>query len=344
MSLPPRKFLAPGLVTLGILIATGFAWMTGQTDPSTGASNAAASDRNQRISEASPLSVQFSVPMDEQSVKEHMVIEPKIEGTVEWSNHQTMVFQPASPLSRSGTYTLTIAPEAVRRDKAVLGKSIVMRYFVAGPPRVSQQLPPQEEAGVALDQRVTLVFDRPVVALTTLSQRQNQFTDWPVTIAPPIEGTWKWLSTTTAEFSPKKGFSPATIYRVNVPAGIKTVNGEVTTEDQSWSFTTQKPQIQRTTPPDGFQSSSPKTDIVLEFNLSMDLESAKSHILLVRAVKKDLSDEALGAMRGTSPDPAIATLVPVTLSYGTKEENGKKNHRKTRKRALSQCPVRPRCR
>jgi uncharacterized protein YfaS (alpha-2-macroglobulin family) len=324
--LPPQKFLIPGLVTLAILVAGIVAWRSGPMSPAASNSGGAMGERAVRIAEDSPLMVLFPVPMDEKSVEENIAIEPELEGGMEWTDRQSLAFHPSSPLSRSGTYTLTVAPEAMRRDKAVLGRAITVRYFVAGPPRVQQQLPPPEYETADLHQTIMIVFDRPMVALTTISQRGVQLADWPVKITPAISGTWKWLSTTTAEFSPKNGLAPAMKYTVEVPAGIKTINGEVTTEDFSWSFTTQGPKLMESVPISGVRSISPKEAIILTFNQDIDLESAKAHIALVAAKKPGVieKDEQMTAMQQMTPDPAIVSSVPVKVAYGTSEVNGKK--------------------
>lgn len=319
-----RKFLAPGLALATILIAGVFAWQRTETSPGGTATASTQGDRHQRIDTGSPLMVRFSAPMDEESVATYLTIDPPVEGVVEWKDKQTLSFHPSAPLSLSGTYTLTVSPEAQRRDRAVLGTSIVIKYFVAGPPKVTQQIPPPSSDMVSPNQPVTIVFDRPVVALTTISQRSSQFAEWPVTVTPALEGTWKWLSTTTAEFTPKNGFAAGTEYRVAVPAGIKTITDEKTAEDFSWSFMTRRPKMLRSEPYDGLTNASPKTEIVLHFNQDIDLASADTHMQLIRSESGKQSTEELAAMRDTSPDPSMATMLPRKVVYGMMDTNGKK--------------------
>ena len=322
--LSPKQYIAPGLALLTILIAGIFAWQQGTT-PSSGvaASQGTPGQRHQRIATESPLSIHFASPMDEDSVAEHITIDPPVEGEAQWKDAQTMLFQPSAALTLSGTYTVTVDPQAERRDRAVLGESVVIRYFVAGSPAVVQQIPPPGSDTVSPNQPVTIVFDRPMVPLTTISERGMQLAEWPVTVTPPLEGTWKWLSTTTAEFAPRKGFAPGTEYRVSVPAGIGSVQGEKTTQDFSWTFSTRRPKWVRSEPPMDYMSASPKAEMVITFNQDIDLESAKQHILLVRSEVGRLQEAQLAAMRDASPDPKIATIVPAKIVYGKKEVDGK---------------------
>ena len=323
--LSPKQYIAPGLALLTILIAGVFAWQQGSTPSSDGAAAAQGTpgQRHQRIAAESPLTIHFASPMNEDSVAQHITIDPPLEGEAQWKDSQTMLFQPSAALALSGTYTVTVDPQAERRDRAVLGQSVVIRYFVAGPPAVVQKIPPPGSDTVAPNQPVTIVFDRPMVPLTTISERGMQLAEWPVTITPALEGTWKWLSTTTAEFAPRKGFAPGTQYRVSVPAGIASAQGEKTTQDFSWKFSTQRPKWIRAEPSEGYASASPKVEIVLTFNQNIDLESAKSHVTLVRSETGRLEETQLATMRDSTPDPKIAAVVPVKVVYGKKEVNGK---------------------
>lgn len=321
-----KQFAVLGAVVTMIFVASLFALRMGTvpmhgTPPTTALSGA----RHERIAEEGILEVHLPFAMDEESVEEHLTVTPKIEGGIEWKDAQTLAFRPSSPLTQSGTYTVTVAPEALRKNRAVLGRPVVVSYFVAGAPNVSQRIPPPESQDVGVDQEITVVFDRPMVALTTLSEREGQMKDMPLSLHPPIDGTWKWISTTTLQFQTKQSFAPGTKYQVNVPAGIPTLSGETTKEDFSWSFTTPLPFVVQSEPFSGFTSASQKTQIVLTFNQDVDLGSVEHHTQLVQAVGgKALPDTELEAMRDASPSPDVATTLQKKCVYGTKDIDGKK--------------------
>lgn len=324
-TLSPKQYIAPVLAFITILIAGLFAWQ--RTDIAPAGENAAASapgERHQRIDATSPLTVRFPAPMNEESVAQELTIDPPVEGTMKWKDKQTLIFQPDSPLAMSGTYTLTVDATAERRDHAVLGSSVVVRYFVAGPPHIVEHLPRSASEKFPALQPLTIVFDRPMVALTTLSERTRQFQEWPVTIEPPLQGAWRWLSTTTAEFTPKNGFAHGTVYHVRVGAGIPSATGEKTKEEFAWSFTTLRPRMLRISPDNDYDMVSPDADIVLEFNQEIDLGSAKQHVRLYKSSSGSLDNTTLEAMRDASPDASVAVPVPYKIAYGTKEEEGKK--------------------
>lgn len=325
-----KKYLGIGGAVLGVLVIGGLIWWYGPHISFTGAAASQPTNRYQRIAETTPLVVKFAVPMDEASVLEHTTVDPVTEGTWEWKDKQTLAFHASAPLTMSGTYTVRVAPEAMRRDKAVLGSETVVRYFVAGPPQVSQVLPPRDFDAISADRPITIVFDRPMTALTTISERGNQFTDWPVTIEPKVEGTWKWISTTTAEFTPKNGLARATKYHVSVPVGITSVNEEKTAKDYSWDFTTALARVLTTEPESGYTSASPKIEYVLHFNQEVDLSSveqqAKFYLLTQNAQP---STELLQSMQTASVPQEVAQAIGVKASYGTVEEDGVKYTDKT---------------
>jgi hypothetical protein len=84
-TLTPKQYLAPGLALLTILIAGIFAWQRTDTSPAgEAAATSAPGDRHQRIDTTSPLTVRFPVPMNVESVDQHVWIEPQLEGTGEF--------------------------------------------------------------------------------------------------------------------------------------------------------------------------------------------------------------------------------------------------------------------
>ncbi len=207
----------------------------------------------------------------------------------------------------------------------MLGKETVMQYFVAGPPQVSKVLPPQEYANVTPDRDITIIFDRPMVALTTISERANQLKGWNVSIEPKVDGTWKWISTTTAEFTPSKGLKAATKYRVNVPAGIETLNGEKTEQDYGWDFSTALARVLNTEMRYGFDRMPSTLDYTMHFNQEVDLNSVEQHAKLFDLTKNEPPKaEEIKSVIGTSVSPDLAQLIPVKAKYGIIEEDGTK--------------------
>jgi hypothetical protein len=330
MTALPKFFKSPlvlsGLVVLAALAVSVGLWKA--LSPSQSGGETAMfrqSAQYQRIAETSPLTVQFPVPMREESVQQQLTVEPVIEGTTEWVDTRTVAFRPAAPLVMSGTYTVRIGEEAQRRDGAVLGSVVTAKFIVAGAPRVSQAIPPPMTDTVRPSQPITIVFDRPMVALTVLSERAAQFASWPVAITPEVDGEWRWLSTTTAEFTPDGELAPGTQYNVSVPVGIASAAGEKTTEDFSWSFTTQRPDVESSEPTYGFEGAGPKTEVVLQFNQEIDLQSVMANTQFLRSANGSrFEDDVLASARESMLSADIAVPVPYKAVYGQREEGGVK--------------------
>ncbi len=47
----------------------------------------------------------------------------------------------------------------------------------------------------------------------------------PIAVAPPIQGTWRWLDARTLSFTPSRGFGPATTYEVELFAAFRSSRG-----------------------------------------------------------------------------------------------------------------------
>jgi alpha-2-macroglobulin len=96
---------------------------------------------------------------------------------------------------------------------------------------------------------VSVTFNQPMVALTTLEQLAEAAV--PVSITPPLPGTWNWLGvqTLTFDYTGESDRLPmATEYRVEIPAGTTSLSGGTLAETVSWTFRTPPPQVQLLTP------------------------------------------------------------------------------------------------
>lgn len=92
---------------------------------------------------------------------------------------------------------------------------------------------PEGEVPLAPDLNVS--FSQPMVAVTSQEEAAKTV---PVELTPQVEGRWRWLGTKTVMFDTAKRFPMATKFTARVPAGTKSVNGQVLQKDVSWTFTT----------------------------------------------------------------------------------------------------------
>ena len=122
------------------------------------------------------------------------------------------------------------------------------------PPPASTLLPPTSndagkdltvlrympEGEVPLAPELSVTFSQPMVAVT--SQTDAAATT-PVKITPQPKGAWRWIGTRTILFDPSVRFPQATTYKVEIPAGTKSVNGGVLKAPVAFSFETPAPKV-----------------------------------------------------------------------------------------------------
>lgn len=111
-----------------------------------------------------------------------------------------------------------------------------------------------------LDQTVIVSFAKPMVPLTTLDSQA----ECPLLISPSADGSCRWISTQTVEFTPKK-WSPATEYIVNVVW---------TEENYTWSFST--PLLQRSVS----SNETLRDGIVLMFNFPIKDNQLEKYLVV----------------------------------------------------------------
>ena len=77
---------------------------------------------------------------------------------------------------------------------------------------------PVEGSETSEDSEITIVFNRPMVALTTLSELETK--DIPVEITPKTEGKFRWITTRNLQFIPKERLQRASEYTVKIKKGL----------------------------------------------------------------------------------------------------------------------------
>jgi hypothetical protein len=82
--------------------------------------------------------------------------------------------------------------------------------------------------------RPAITFSRPVRALG----RQGPDTAPPASIAPAVDGRWRWLGSTTVTFEPAEPLPLATAFTVTVPAGLTALDGAQLKAPYTYSFET----------------------------------------------------------------------------------------------------------
>jgi len=260
----------------------------------------------QKVSAQSDLRISFPEAMDTASVEKSLVIPSDLTGDIRWEGND-LVFHPTTTLERGSKYVFHLKRDAARAGGDALGQDFDFTFVISGAPSVSARFPAPNSKEVATDAGITLVFDRPLVPLAQLQGEasQQRMPNWPVTISPPLNGKWRWLSSMSVSFVADEPLKEATEYTIAVPIGISTVAKEKTEEEFSWKFETKRPAVLQTSPDQGSSLAGPDTPIILTFNQPIDLSNAASHIQI-------------------STTPAPGKIIPIRdIRYGSTRENGK---------------------
>jgi uncharacterized protein YfaS (alpha-2-macroglobulin family) len=221
-----------------------------------------------------PIELTFDEPMDQASVEAAFTISPTVVGRFDWPDGQTLAFTPAGGLDRGVRYQVAVAPTAENTEGKPLEQAVAFAFSTVGYLQVSEVMPAAGSDELDPDMTVTVVFDRPVVPLSSIGQ-QAGLPD-PLTFMPPVTGTGQWLNTSIYLFTPDQGFLPATHYKARVAAGLTDISGGVLEDDYTWEFTTIRPAVLALEPTDGFQYVGPTDVISVTFNQPMDHASVQA--------------------------------------------------------------------
>ncbi len=239
--------------------------------------------------------------------------------------------EPIPPPRTGETIKQSFPPEETAAPPAVeSGPLEVLRY--------------SPEGEIPIAPFISITFNQPMVALTTLSELSAG--QVPAQIEPPLSGTWRWLGTKTLNFQYDSTLidrlPKATNFRVTVPAGTKSATGGVLAKAVEWTFSTPPPKIVSSYPDENTpQSRNPL--FFIRFDQRIDAAAVLGHIRVsaggrspalelvsadeIKADKKlsYLLDNVLEgrwlAFRAQETLPA-ATQVTVTVPSGTPSAEG----------------------
>ncbi len=249
------------------------------------------------VSNNAPLSLNFSQPMKIDTVESNFSIEPSMKGVFEWTDSKTLTFTPDTDFKIDDEYKVIIGAGAMSQYMKRFGVDLTIHFRVSGSPLIRFISPYLEEAAVEsevelipaedlsgfvedvklpeqvlvipTDQRVTVMFDRPMRALTTLEESKQDFPE--LKIDPPVKGKYKWVGTTAFQYIPDE-WTPSTTYTLTLPAGIASLDGGKTEEDKVWSLSTEAPSVVSSFPYEASDTFKVDEAIRLTFNQPMELD------------------------------------------------------------------------
>lgn len=130
---------------------------------------------------------------------------------------------------------------------------------------------PLEGTESSEDTEITIVFNRPMVFLTSLEKQEEK--NLPIEIIPKTEGRFKWITTNTLQFIPKETLVPASNYQVRINSGFVSVDG-LPVQGKTLRFTTRQLRYKTATEGD-INYNQP---VLIQFNQPVDLKKTLPNI------------------------------------------------------------------
>lgn len=231
-------------------------------------------DRGEEQPVTSPVVLKFNQAMDRASVESAFKVAPALPGELHWDDDKTVRFVPSGEgFQRDADYQVSVSESAKAQNGLALQLPINFRFKAVGFLEVSQVLPQKDTQDVAPDSVITVMFNRPVVPLVSVSDQGKL--PKPLELDPPATGRGEWLNTSIYVFRPE-ALTPGTVYTAKVAAGLQDVSGAVLQKDYTWSFSVQPPQVAKTLPTDRQTMVGLTTPISVTFNQPMDHASAEA--------------------------------------------------------------------
>ena len=164
-----------------------------------------------------------------------------VTGDITWPSADTLIFTPAEPLTPEITYQATLSTDAASSENLTMADSFTLDISVASDLMITQVFPADGTLEVENNAVITVIFNRPVVALMTVEDQANL--PQPVQFSPEIPGQGEWLNTSVYVFHPSEALLSATTYTAQVPAGLTDTIGSELAAAYRWQFTSVAPTI-----------------------------------------------------------------------------------------------------
>ncbi|MCJ7677085.1 MAG: Ig-like domain-containing protein, partial [Anaerolineales bacterium] len=227
---------------------------------------------------AGPLTLYFDQPMERTSVEAALSVDPFFDSSLTWVDDTTLQLSPVSPLPRDTVYRVTLAASARSAAGLVLAEAVVLNLRTAAPLRVVQVVPDPDTVEVDPGVPLTIVFNRPVVALQAEGAQPA-----PLSLDPAVDGTGEWLDTGIYVFRPAGPLPGGTRFTARVDGGLQDLTGAALDDAYTWSFETAMPRVTSAEPVYDGRPTPLDVPVRIAFNQAMDRTSVERAFALTGA-------------------------------------------------------------
>jgi hypothetical protein len=231
----------------------------------------------QELALDSSITLYFDRPLDCNTVQDAFRIRPAIEGSLACDG-ASLTFTPNTAFDRANTYVVLLDTKIRAADGAQLLQEIQYQVDTVGFVQISETFPSPDSEGIELDITLTIIFNRPIVPLTLLEERDTLPS--PITISPSVAGQGEWLNTSIYVFKPDENLQAAAYYTVTVESGLSSVDGAILPDDYVFNFYTQLPSIVEFSPTENQYNVSLDTSLQVRFNQVMKQTVVEKYFFL----------------------------------------------------------------
>src|SRR3989338_4102196 len=275
----PQKqwMIAVGIILLFIAAALVIQFLQGTLKPKQVGAQYAQTFTLVNDSISKSAVIRINIPPDMKfgaDEKPQVTFAPEIKGNfIESGDERVLAFQPSKNLDVGTYYEVALAGD---------GKTLRHQFLVAENPEVVTIFP-KADVEAHESSEITIMFNRPMVPLTTLSELESK--DVPVEITPATPGRFKWISTRNLQFIPENGLKKSAHYTVRVTDKLASLDG-LSVKEVTHAFDTRNLRYASV----GSGTNIFNQPIVIQFNQEVDLEKTKPQISLLDVTKNKNAD------------------------------------------------------
>ena len=198
-------------------------------------------ENGERLNPDGSIDVMFDRAMDQASVAAALITQPKIDGAITWKDKRTLSFKPRAKLPRNSVFDVAITQDAKSTEGAQLGAPYQFRLTTEGNLEVGQTIPANGASEIDPNTIVTVLFNRPVVPLTTLNEQKTL--PQPLSCTPALLGTQEWLNTSILVFRPSQPLPGGQNYSCQVDGALVDTVGNPMASAYIFGFSTASPKV-----------------------------------------------------------------------------------------------------
>ena len=146
-------------------------------------------------------------------------------------------------------------------------KKYIIPQKIIGELKVISYAPQGDGVPISSD-GIAVMFNKAVVPLTTIDSGRSMGVT--LNISPSISGKFFWLGTHGFIFRPDEPLTAATKYKVEMPAGLVSVDGYRLDAPLSWEFSTVAPRVWTMEPADNQTLLPKQAAVFVRFNVAMN--------------------------------------------------------------------------